>query len=108
MKLVLCLMVALLCGGCFVFDEIEQGQAIMAAHSPKSERQEDPAKPDGVEGAGKTARERLTEYYAKQRAKAGPPKTSDDPGDSIGQCRIGSSTSFLRRYDCQLRGGTFL
>ena len=107
MRLAICILTALACTGCFALDELEKGQAIMDAHSPKSEDHAGPAEAGSPEGADKSARERLAEYYAKQRAKAETPKKSDDPGDAIGECRIGSSSKFLRRSDCQLRGGTF-
>lgn len=107
MRLVICILTALACSGCFVLDEIEQGQAIMEEHTPKSASPAGPAKADSPEGTGKSARQRLAEYYAEQRARAQAPTRSDDPGDAIGRCRIGGSTKFLRRSDCQLRGGTF-
>ena len=107
MRLAICILAAFVCGGCFVFDEIDKGQEMMNTHSPDTGQAAGPAKADSAEGAGKTARQRLAEYYAEQRANAAPPKKSDDPGDAIGKCRIGGSTKFLRRSDCQLRGGTF-
>jgi len=107
MKLFLALVSALLlCSGCFVLDEIEKGQEIMAAHSPNSDSKKDAA--EGSSDAPKTARERLAEYYAEQRAKAAGSKKSDDPADAVGACRIGRETQFTRRSDCKLRGGTFL
>jgi len=99
------LLVALLCGGCFVIDEIDQGRAIMEEHNPKAVLKAD-AK--GEDGAPQTARERLDAYYAKQRAKASAPAKSAGAGDKIGGCRIDGKVQFTRRSDCQLRGGTFL
>jgi hypothetical protein len=108
MKPALVLLLALLCSGCFIIDEIEAGQEIMDAHSP--DRQPGAKSGTAAEPSGerKTARQRLAEYYAKQRAKASGPSRSSDPGDAVGRCRIRGSTEFLRRSDCQLRGGTFL
>lgn len=106
MKLLLPILAALLCSGCFVLDEIEKGHAIMTAHDGKDEA----AKEDGGEAKGppKTPRERLAEYYAKQRAKASEPSKSLNPADAVGNCRVGNTTQFMRRSDCKLRGGTFL
>ncbi len=105
MRLALLLLVALLCGGCFVMDEIDDGLAIMEEHNPGPVT---PSAATGSDGAPKSARESLNEYYAKQRAKASTPTKSEDAGDVAGQCRIGGSVQFTRRSDCQLRGGTFL
>jgi len=92
--------------GCFVVDEIEKGQEIMKAHSPNPEPEKAGASKSAA--APKSARERLAEYYAEQRAKASSSSGSSDPADSIGRCRVGGSTEFLRRSDCKIRGGTFL
>jgi hypothetical protein len=109
MKLLLSLLVALLCSGCFVVDEIEKGQAIMAAHDGK-ENDADEAEEGSADAKGppQTPRERLAEYYAKQRAQAPAPTKSANPADDVGRCRIGNTTEFMRRSDCRLRGGTFL
>jgi hypothetical protein len=105
MRILTALLAVLLCSGCFVVDEIEKGRAIMKAHAPESEP-EVTRKAGG--GAPASARQRLAEYYAEQRAKASPASRSDDPGDAVGRCRIRGSTEFLRRADCRIRGGTFL
>jgi hypothetical protein len=99
----------LLCGGCFVYDEIEKGREIMEAHTPDSVKAAR-AVPELENGTGeaKDARGRLSAYYKKQRARASAPIKSDDPGDALGRCRVGSGTQFMRRSDCALRGGTFL
>jgi hypothetical protein len=73
-----------------VFDEIEKGHAIMTAHDGIDEAaEEDLAE---AKGPPKTPRERLAEYYAKQRAKASEPSKSLNPADDVGRCRIGNST----------------
>lgn len=106
MRVLTALLIALLCSGCFVVDELEKGRAIMKAHAPESEPEE--AKKAGTGGAPASARQRLAEYYAEQRAKVSSVFKSDDPGDAVGRCRIRGSTEFLRRADCRIRGGTFL
>jgi hypothetical protein len=108
-QLALVLAAALLCSGCFVWDEIEAGRAIMEAHSPNSDKKEEVAGDlAGANDSPKSARQRLAEYYAKQRTKAAAPTKSLDPAADVGRCRIGSTTQFTRRSDCALRGGTFL
>ena len=102
------ILAALLSSGCFVWDEIEKGQALMEAHSPDSDDSEKVENGSDGSGAPKSARDRLAEYYAKQRAKAPKTTASKDPADKVGSCRIGGSTQFMRRTDCKLRGGTFL
>jgi hypothetical protein len=105
MKFLIVLLTALMCSGCFVVDEIEAGREIMEAHNPNSEPEK--AK-EGSPGAPQTARQRLADYYAEQRAKASSGSRDTDAADEVGRCRIGGSTEFLRRSDCQVRGGTFL
>jgi hypothetical protein len=108
MKLILPILVALLCSGCFVIDEIEKGQAIMKAHDGKDDEANSNEKGSAdAKGPPKSPRERLADYYAKQRAQAPPPTKSLDPADDVGRCRIGNTTQFMRRADCRLRGGTF-
>jgi hypothetical protein len=77
----------------------------MKAHAPDSEPETPEAR---AAAAPKNARQRLAEYYAEQRAKASSGSKSKDPGDAVGRCRLRGSIEFLRRSDCQLRGGTFL
>jgi len=112
-KILLLMLVGLLCGGCFVFDEIDQGMAIMDSHTPDSQRAKAKVEAVGTaenaDGTPKSARERLNEYYAKQRAKASAlVKTSAEPGDKLGRCQIRGAIHYTRRSDCQTRGGKFL
>jgi hypothetical protein len=109
MKLLLPIFAVLLCSGCFVIDEIDKGHAIMSAHDGKEDDAEESE--EGLadaKGPPTTPRERLAEYYAKQRAKAPEPTKSLNPADAVGGCRVGNAVKFMRRSDCQLRGGTFL
>jgi len=109
MKLLLAILAALLCSGCFVIDEIDKGHAIMEAHDGIENDAEDAEEgPADAKGPSKTPRERLAEYYAKQRAQAPPATKSSDPANDAGRCRVGNTTQFMRRSDCRLRGGTFL
>jgi hypothetical protein len=98
----------LLCGGCFALDEIDKGVAIMDSHSSNSQKAEAVSATENSDGTPKSARERLNEYYAKQRAKATASATAAEPGDKVGRCQIRGAIHFTRRSDCQLRGGSFL
>jgi hypothetical protein len=108
--LLLLLLIAVGNAGCFVFDEIDKGQDIMATHSPNGAKSgSSPLAEDPDET--KTPQERLAEYYAKQRdkakARAAKPKEAE-PGDAIVGCKLGGNTQFTRRSDCTLRGGRVL
>jgi hypothetical protein len=95
-----------------VANEIEQGLAIMESHTPDAVKAKAKAEADGTNeytgGTPKNARERLAEYYAKQRAKALASAKTDDPADKVGRCQIRGTIHFTRRSDCRLRGGRFL
>ncbi|MFQ5417349.1 MAG: hypothetical protein ACE5FL_09925 [Myxococcota bacterium] len=105
-RLVFLIVASLLCGGCFAMDEIEKGRELMEMHNP-STPEDFQSGDSGGKDVKKSARQRLSEYYARQRAKAAPRTVSDDPSDAVGACRIGEKTRFTRRSDCELRGGTF-
>jgi hypothetical protein len=89
-----------------VLDELDQGMAIMEAHTPQSKKAKSKAESD--DGSPKSARERLNEYYAKQRAKAPASAETAEPGDKVGRCQIRGAVHYTRRSDCRLRGGSFL
>lgn len=101
-------LMGLLCGGCFALDEIDQGTAIMETHTPDSQKAVAVGVAENSDGTPKSARDRLNEYYAKQRAKASKSATTADPGDKVGRCQIRGAIHFTRLSDCRLRGGTFL
>jgi hypothetical protein len=58
---------------------------------------------DAAAESGGTSQEKLRAYYDRQRRKnrAEP----EDPDNPIVSCRLSSGTQFLRRHDCDLRGG---
>jgi surface antigen len=111
-KILLLTLIGLLCGGCFVLDEIDQGYAIMEAHSPKGKKSEPETETTSAaknpDGTPMSARERLNDYYAKQRAKAPVAAKTAEAGDQVGRCVIRGATHYTRRSDCRLRGGKFL
>jgi hypothetical protein len=50
---------------------------------------------------GNTPQAKLKAYYNRE-----PKKVEKDPNNPIVTCTVRGSTSFLRRDDCQLRGGS--
>ena len=97
--------------GCFVFDELEAGRKLMEQHSPKTaEKKPEPAKaaasrPSGAGDDGGLLAP-LKGWLAERSAGSGGPQ--HDPDDVPVRCRIGSRTHFVRKSDCQLRGGRIL
>ena len=103
-------LLASLCQGCFVLDEIDKGQQLMDQHSPGARKQA--AKRKEAEEAPRSARagakqeegtlDGLKKWWKKKREPA-PPKR--DPDDGVVRCQIGRTTQFTRKSDCTLRGG---
>lgn len=103
-------LLASLCQGCFVLDEIDKGQRLMEQHSPRAREQA--AKREEAAAAPRSARagakqeegtlEGLKKWWKKKREPA-PPKR--DPDDGAVRCQIGRTTHFTRKSDCMLRGG---
>lgn len=103
-------LLASLCQGCFVFDELDKGQQLIEQHSPrareKAAQQEDAgasplsARAGEKQDAGILAR--LGAWW-KEKRKPAPPKR--DPDDVVVRCQIGRTMHFTRRSDCMLRGG---
>jgi hypothetical protein len=100
-------LLASLCQGCFVLEEIDKGQQIMEQHSPRAREmkaQQEEADADPRAGAKQEggALEGLKQWWKKKREPA-PPKR--DPDDVIVSCQIGGTMHFTRKSDCMLRGG---
>ena len=104
---VACALAAAPLSGCFVLDEIDKGMEMMEAHTPRDQKKKDPAADlrRGGGGGHLGARQRLADYYAEQRAKAAPRSTSRDPKGQMVRCNIGGATHFMRKLDCEVRGG---
>jgi len=105
-------LLASLCQGCFVLEEIDKGQELMDQHSPRAreqaaEREEADAAPRSARAGAKQEEgilDGLKKWWKKKREPA-PPKR--DPDDGVVRCQIGRTTQFLRKSDCMLRGGRF-
>ena len=106
-------LLASLCQGCFVFDELDKGQQIMDQHSPRArekaaKREEAAAAPRSARAGAKQEEgtlEGLKKWWKKKREPA-PPKR--DPDDVVVRCQIRGSLHFLRKSDCMLRGGRII
>jgi hypothetical protein len=109
-RILLVALLASLCQGCFVLEEIDKGQQLMDQHSPtareraarREEARKDPrsARADADQEEGTLAG--LKKWWTKKREPA-PPKP--DPNDVVVRCQIGGSMHFTRKSDCMLRGG---
>ncbi len=103
----------LLVPGCFVFEELDAGRKLMEQHSPKTAKKKpEPAKagasnPSGAGDDGGLLAQ-LRGWLAERSARAGSERPQHDPDDVPVRCRIGSRTHFVRKSDCQLRGGLIL
>jgi hypothetical protein len=96
------------CAGCFVFDELDKGQEIMEQLGPgkaKKKKEEAataaPASPSTAR-RGPGAMDRLKGWW---RQATEPAPAPPDPNDKIVSCTLGGSTQFMRKSDCELRGG---
>ena len=108
-------LVAWLCQGCFVLEELDKGQAIMDQHSGRKAREEKAAGNPGrlaARAAGEedpnwiaTWTEKAEGWWREARRK-GPPEP--DPDDIVVRCGLGERTWFTRKSDCLIRGGRIL
>ena len=97
-----------LCPGCYVFDEIDQGRALMKKHSgqnPTVEREPDPAPAADEEGDGPGLLARVQQLVQDYR-EPDPPQRS--PDDEIVSCDLEDGLTFTHESDCLSRGGRVL
>jgi hypothetical protein len=107
------LLAATIASGCFAMDEIDEGQKIMDQHYGQAKKAQEPAEkeqgePDGG-GPGLVARVKgwwkgLQEKSAEATEDESPPP---HPDNVLVRCDLDGSTHFMRKFDCQLRGGTY-
>jgi hypothetical protein len=111
---IVCLIAAAgLATGCFVIDEIEAGQEIMDQHRPggaKAEAEEEAAPPSEEGSPGLVAK--VKDWWAGLGADSGGSPQRDSgppphPDDVLGTCDLGGSLTFMRKFDCQRKGGEF-
>ena len=99
-----------LLSGCFILDELDNAEALMN-ESSKGARAKEKAEeaaaaraprpgPKGADDAG--LMDRVSGYWNKATAPAPKPQ---DPENVLVRCELPGGTQFMRKYDCQLRGG---
>jgi hypothetical protein len=92
--------------GCYVFDELDNGQKILkqyggqTPHAQPAAPAAEPAEEPKDEGPGLLAR--LEAFWEKKREAPEPQRS---PDDGIVTCRLGGETTFTYRSDCLSRGG---
>lgn len=97
--------------GCYALEELDKANSLLAAHSPKSkEPAPEPAAPaaKAEPGFGERMAERgqqISQWWneALEDEPVGP-----DPDDVAVRCQFGDGgIHFLRKSDCELRGGRY-
>jgi len=110
----LCLLAAAcLASGCFVFDELDAGQKIMDQHRArknKTEQDTPQAKPSEDESPGLVAK--VKDWWSGLGEGGGTAASRDTsppphPDDVLGTCDLGGGLTFMRKFDCQRKGGKF-
>ena len=115
-RLTAILLSSLWLSGCFIAEEIRQGDALIEQHSVGWRE-----KKKGIQKAEEETAKAETETQSQRARNAGPgvkSKLSDwwqetveeepvktDPNDKVVSCTIGGKVQFLRKSDCQLRRG---
>ena len=98
-----------LCQGCFVFDELDKGKALMEQHSPRastdkaeSGRTRAGRETEGEEGFFVLVSGRARNWWAEFNEPAAPKR---DPDDVVVRCEVRGGLQFMRKSDCELRSG---
>jgi hypothetical protein len=117
MRVLAIFVMGLLCSGCFVLDELDNGDELMRQASSRSgknladeKRQSarDAQWDSGHETSGDDSgmldgiTETVTGWW--DQATAEPPREKG-AGDELVRCELGSSASFMSKDDCDVRGG---
>jgi hypothetical protein len=116
LRLTAILLSSLWLSGCFVAEEIRQGDALIEQHSVgwrekkkgKEKAEEETAKAEAAtksqraRNAGPGVKSKLSDWW-QETVEEEPVKT--DPNDKVVSCTIGGKVQFLRKSDCQLRRG---
>ncbi len=115
-RLAAILLSALWLSGCFVADEIRQGDALIDQHSvgwrekkksmkraeEETEKAEAEAQNLKARNTGPGVKDKLSDWW-RETVDEEPVKSN--PNDKIVSCNIGGRQQFLRESDCQLRRG---
>ena len=101
MRIIGVALLAVALSGCWVFDELNDGQKKMDMYMKKSPSAE--ADAAATAAAGKPRAPRATEYFANQKnARTLTPGTVST--DIVG-CKLKTGTQFMKTTDCVNRGG---
>ncbi|MDH3521811.1 MAG: hypothetical protein OEM49_15290 [Myxococcales bacterium] len=96
-----------LLSGCFVWDELEQGEAILDAHSPnrnKRKKEEEAARAEAEAEKQPSASQRMAEWWDGARSLG--PRPDDPPSsDPLVSCQLPGGTRFTKLSECRIRGG---
>ena len=105
---------SLLGTGCFVFEEMDSGMEYWEEHSPdantKKNRKNLELEGDEEPGILERLRQwwhgRASDSGSRHRAEepSGPPP---DPENVLVECTLDGRVQFMRKFDCQLRGGSY-
>ena len=115
-RLAAILLSALWLSGCFVADEIRQGDALIEQHSvgwreKKKSMQRDKKETETAEAeaqslkarnAGPGVKDKLSDWW---RETVDEESVSSNPSDKLVSCSIGGKVKFVRQSDCELRQG---
>ena len=97
-----------LCTGCFVFDEIDQGRAIMKKHSgqnPQAKQAPEHAPEPEETDAGTGLLARVQQLIQDYREPDAPERS---PDDEVVSCELEHGVTFTHESDCLSRGGAVL
>lgn len=109
-QLALAIAAAFLLSGCFVWEELEKGEAILDAHSPnrnKRMKEEEEARAAAEKEKQPTASEKMAEWWDSAQS-LGPRSDDTASADPMVNCQLSGGSRFTRRSDCLARGGRAL
>jgi hypothetical protein len=115
-RLIAILLSSLWLSGCFILEELRQGDALIDQHSvgwrekkeSMQQAEEEAAKAEAeiqqhrVRNAGPSVKDKLSDWW--HETVDGEPVTAN-PNDKLVRCELRGTVHFLRKSDCQLRRG---
>lgn len=87
--------------GCWVFDELEEGNKKIEMYTGKGGMAVEPEQEPAAVPSGK--RQRLGDYFANQ--KNARTLTPGERSSDIVSCKLGGGTQFMKQSECLSRGG---
>ena len=114
-RLIAIVLLVWLCPGCFAFEELEKGEALMDQYGGR-DASESPAEQKTAGGRARDSREvgsyglaawtDKVEGWWQAAWERKPPER--DPDDIVVRCELGPALRFTRKSDCITRGGRIL